>query len=367
MRKTKVKRKENLKSQKAITLIALVITIIVLLILAAVSIATLTGENGILTQAGNAKEQTKVAENEEKSKINNYEEIIDEYTNSERKAMKIVVNSGTDKKIVLPIELNSEDDYVIDWGDGTTSERGDGARTHIYSEANKDYIVTISGTLKQIYSYASETTKSQIKQILQWGETGLTSINLQDCSNLTEIATPTSKSFANITSFSGAFCRTGITSIPENLFANCPNATNFGRTFMGTGITSIPENLFTNCSNATNFNGTFRDTEIKSIPENLFANCSNASNFGATFRGTEIKSIPENLFKNCSRVDDFSTTFRDCKELTNALPLWKSEYYNEGNSNVSETTVGCGCYYGCQLLEENVYIPDYWIINCPEE
>lgn len=41
-----------------ITLIALVITIIVLLILAAVSIATLTGENGILTQAGKAKEET---------------------------------------------------------------------------------------------------------------------------------------------------------------------------------------------------------------------------------------------------------------------------------------------------------------------
>ena len=128
----------------------------------------LTGENGILNRANDAKEQTKVAEAEEKSKINNYEEIIDEYTNPERKAMKIVVNSGTDKKIVLPIEINSEDDYVIDWGDGTTSERGDGARTHIYSEASKDYIVTISGTLKQISSYASETTKSQIKQILQY-------------------------------------------------------------------------------------------------------------------------------------------------------------------------------------------------------
>lgn len=34
MRKTKVKRGENLKNQKAITLVALVITIIVLLILA---------------------------------------------------------------------------------------------------------------------------------------------------------------------------------------------------------------------------------------------------------------------------------------------------------------------------------------------
>ena len=66
MRKTKVKRKENLKSQKAITLIALVITIIVLLILAAVSIATLTGKNGILTRANDAKTETEKATWEEK-------------------------------------------------------------------------------------------------------------------------------------------------------------------------------------------------------------------------------------------------------------------------------------------------------------
>ncbi len=47
--------KGNLKTAKGITLIALVITIIVLLILAGVSIAMLTGQNGILTQANNAK------------------------------------------------------------------------------------------------------------------------------------------------------------------------------------------------------------------------------------------------------------------------------------------------------------------------
>lgn len=39
------------KSNKAITLIALVITIIILLILAGVTIATLTGENGILRKS----------------------------------------------------------------------------------------------------------------------------------------------------------------------------------------------------------------------------------------------------------------------------------------------------------------------------
>ena len=54
---------------KGITLIALVITIIVLLILAGVSIATLTGEGGILTKAKTAKEQTEEARVEEEIKI----------------------------------------------------------------------------------------------------------------------------------------------------------------------------------------------------------------------------------------------------------------------------------------------------------
>ena len=61
--------KLNLKERKGITLIALVITIIVLLILAGVSIAMLTGQNGILTQAQNAKTTTANKSAEEKVKL----------------------------------------------------------------------------------------------------------------------------------------------------------------------------------------------------------------------------------------------------------------------------------------------------------
>ena len=57
------------EAQKGITLIALVITIIVLLILAGVSIAMLTGQNGILTQAQNAKTTTENKSAEEKVKL----------------------------------------------------------------------------------------------------------------------------------------------------------------------------------------------------------------------------------------------------------------------------------------------------------
>lgn len=63
------------KKNNGITLIALVITIIVLLILAGVSIATLTGENGIITQATVASEKTNLEQLKEeleqsKSSIN---------------------------------------------------------------------------------------------------------------------------------------------------------------------------------------------------------------------------------------------------------------------------------------------------------
>ena len=67
-----VKNKEQnpkTRSTSGITMLALVITIIVLLILAAVSVATLTGENGILTRAQQAKIETEKAAIEEQIRL----------------------------------------------------------------------------------------------------------------------------------------------------------------------------------------------------------------------------------------------------------------------------------------------------------
>ena len=69
MKKQKEKTELKQKNQKGITLIALVITIIVLLILAGVTIATLTGENGILTKATEASKKTGQASAEEQVQL----------------------------------------------------------------------------------------------------------------------------------------------------------------------------------------------------------------------------------------------------------------------------------------------------------
>ena len=64
--------KENL----GITLIALVVTIIVLLILAGISISMLTGQNGILNRAAEAKEKTEKSKFEENTVLSEYEQLI---------------------------------------------------------------------------------------------------------------------------------------------------------------------------------------------------------------------------------------------------------------------------------------------------
>lgn len=61
--------KKSRKKEDGITLIALVITIIVLLILAGVSIATLTAENGILRKSFNFKRNNRRKTGRRKTKV----------------------------------------------------------------------------------------------------------------------------------------------------------------------------------------------------------------------------------------------------------------------------------------------------------
>ena len=75
----KTKDRIKTRSNKGITLIALVITIIVLLILAAVTINALSGDNGILKRAKDAKEQTSEKNQEEMGKLDDYKSTIDQY------------------------------------------------------------------------------------------------------------------------------------------------------------------------------------------------------------------------------------------------------------------------------------------------
>ena len=105
----------NLKNMKGITLIALVITIIVLLILAGVSIAMLIGQNGILTQAQNAKQATEKAEVKERAQT----DIVGVQTSTQsteisKIALKGILNKyfeNVPDNITSDTELTTKDEY----------------------------------------------------------------------------------------------------------------------------------------------------------------------------------------------------------------------------------------------------------------
>ena len=122
------------KNERGITLIALVISIIILLILAGITILAISGENGIIQRAVEAREKMEETTLEEKIKLITAESIIDEYAgdNEEKTAQEIQNELNRQGENVLVIQWNKYIIYDLDknkeyrvMSDGTTEYWGE--------------------------------------------------------------------------------------------------------------------------------------------------------------------------------------------------------------------------------------------------
>ena len=84
------KKNNQIRNNKGITLIALVITIIILIILAGVSISLVLDENGIVKKAKEAKENMQIAGEEEKELLGKIENFIDDTLKNEGENDEII-------------------------------------------------------------------------------------------------------------------------------------------------------------------------------------------------------------------------------------------------------------------------------------
>ena len=103
-----------MKNNKGITLVALVVTIIVLLILAGVSISMLTGQNGILKRATEAKNTTEVASEKEgiQMAITASQMASDNYTSIKKDGLQSKLNSYFGKEKTT-LEDNKDGSYTV--------------------------------------------------------------------------------------------------------------------------------------------------------------------------------------------------------------------------------------------------------------
>ena len=116
-----------MKDQKGITLIALVITIIVLLILAGVSIAMLTGGNGILSKASGAGVKSRVAEVDEAIRLGLGEILANKldptYSASDADGVTDEI-SATNLLAAMKKNNANIDKYKVTAIDGTSGDEG---------------------------------------------------------------------------------------------------------------------------------------------------------------------------------------------------------------------------------------------------
>ena len=131
-----------MKNTKGITLMALIVTIIVLMILSGVTIASLTGQKGIIKEAKTAKElaekaaleeqvELAIIKAEQKYRNPTIDNVIEELKNNKVISKDNQVNKETGAiRTDLGYEITGKlDDYIgkVSVGDGNTT--GDGNQT----------------------------------------------------------------------------------------------------------------------------------------------------------------------------------------------------------------------------------------------
>ncbi len=379
--------KQLIKTSNGITLIALVITIIILLILAGVTIATLTGDNGILTQAGNAKEATQKAEaqeevnlalanlkieenqrdisQDEKKKIL-FEELKQFYPEQEPES--IVSVEG--EKIFIKhrgYEFNESIEFDAEVWDKTAAPENCfiwGSDT----EGEEGYNIII-GYTEELESYTKVRIPSRCKRIVCWDDSGKNEANGRAFfSNVQKVEIPNTVVELGEYAFGNAYGVTvnlkeivipdSVTIIGDYAFENC---TNLSSITIPNTIASVGNYAFYNTAwydKQTDgllyigkvlyeYKGKMPENtniQIKegttSITDSAFENCTNLSSITIP---EGVTSIGDAAFAYCTNLS--SITIPSSVKSIGKRAFWNSTSLNSIIIPNSVTNMGWATFY----------------------
>ena len=396
MNTQKIQRKAN----NGITLIALVITIIVLLILAGVSIATLTGENGILTQANKAKTKTNNANIEEQVKLAflgsygtdgklDYSQLAKNLEKIEK--IEGVQDTITEGSFPLTVTVNGEEIKIFD--DGTIFNSGEWDRTAsdedcfywASDDPNDEGYGTVIGYTSKIENYTklkypSRCTKITFSSNLQ-NQDGINSFTSRAfTNNILKVEIPETVTLIGSNAFgymTTSFIKLEEITIPDSVtsvgneafnttpwYNNQPDGVVYvGKVlykYKGTmpsntniqikdGTTEISDHAFSGCSSLSSIT---IPSSITRIEDHAFSGCSSLSSITIP---SSVTSIGYGAFADCSSLTSITipnrvtsienSVFFNCSALTSiTIPN-------------SVTSIGSNEFYKCSSLT-SITIPD---------
>ena len=351
-----------------------------LLILAGVSIATLTGQNGILTQANTSKESTIVGTEKEELNMatsevimNGYvpSENIDEYYEPLQTELDNIVGEGKTEVIKTGFEDDIYGMYQV-----TFVDTGNQYYVQIEEDIENGGIKNVQiMTEEEVFELSKEQTTEDLTElddtqkpkvengfkadinsengmiligvdpegIIDWGDGTFSKVKETSYGNLGKVASLDSD------------ISLAIEAAPNHLYHKYPEKNKIykiriyakeiymdGSTALE-NITDWGQNEMTDVS----FYDCINLKEIASLGPNSFIGTS----LGRVFENCiSLKQIPADFFNNGTNITDVSSAFAGCTSLTGeAIDLWSA-----GN------IIGKNCYEGCTNLTNYEDIPDEW-------
>ena len=352
------------KSQRGITLLVLVITIIILLILAGITISAITGDNGIIGNAGKAKEEAEIANEKEivekatvqamgNNKYGNIEESelqgeLDKETGEGKTQVSIIR-----KKRIIQF-IDSQRMYRVDdngnvfeyvYTDLPIMENGSDFNTRMNEYKTSILTVTVLDNMNipenayQIFDVSKEQDGTAKAWLVPNEENvnmydlyigGNEGVDIENCSGMFSY-------FSNCVKID-----------LENLYTD--KVTNFiGMFSWDTELQEI--NLSNmNTSNARSMNSMFNKcTSLAKLDVSNF-DTSNVTNMAAMFYQCAFTEIDLSNF-NTSNVTNMNEMFRQCFYIT------ELDLSSFDTSSLTRTDF---MFYGCGANLKTIYVSDKW-------
>ncbi len=332
--------------QRGITLIVLVVTIIVLIILAGVSINMIVGENGIITQAQRAKEDTEIKRDEEKISLAIVESQI---------ALHGTYDEIDEKELKKQLEIQ------FGYNAFSIVRNNDMSYTIKLLENQKEYDILTNGEIHQldrimhptsvyaiIYSdgtLAFNTTGNVNQDKMNQGITVL--YNTKNMENIGDISKTI---FENENAIPWINYVEGIKYIDieepvapyttDFWFANCVNVKEINLDNLYTNNSSSMKGMFYKCINLEKIDLKHLNTDNVTDMYAMFLNCE-------SLKEVDLSRI------NTENVLDFEWMFGRCYNL---------EQLNLFNFDTSKAEKTTAMFYDSKKLSE-ILVSDKWQIN----
>ncbi len=259
-------------------------------------------------------------------------------------------NPGTTNAmtITLPLEATGTYNFVVDWGDGSTStvtSAADPDITHSYSVAG-DYTVKMRGQYSNLDSFSSPNPR-KLLEITQWGDNVWTSMEnaFNNCTDLQITATDTPDlsnvinaraMFDGATSFNSNINNWDVSHI-ENMSYMFRNTTNYNQNMNSWDVSSVT-NMQSMFASATSFKGNISDWDVSNVI-NMQTMFDSATAFDTDISHWDTSSL-ENMSYMFYRASNFNAPINydnvnNYWNTSNVKNMSGTFYFSNFNQNIN--------------------------------